>query len=60
MPDCIFCGKITSTDKGLKRHITGQPECRREWKLMIENLEVDDLDIPEDIVPHHVCAHSAP
>ncbi|KAG1833658.1 hypothetical protein DFJ58DRAFT_719411 [Suillus subalutaceus] len=66
MPDCMFCGKVTSTPEGLKRHIVGRPECRREWTLMIEGVEVEDLDTPdvdfchEDIAPCHVRARSGP
>ncbi|KAG1884657.1 hypothetical protein F4604DRAFT_1919128 [Suillus subluteus] len=66
MPNCMFCGKVTSMHEGLKRHIVGWPECRREWTSMIEDIEAEDLHTPdvdfghEDIAPRHVRAHSGP
>ncbi|KAG1816422.1 uncharacterized protein BJ212DRAFT_1446949 [Suillus subaureus] len=59
MPNCMFCGKVTSTHEGLKRHIVGWPECQMEWTSMIEDVEAENLYTPdvdfshEDIAPRH-------
>lgn len=49
MPQCcIFCGKEFPTRGGVKRHITGRPECRRAWELTIEETEATyDEDGPQ-------------
>jgi hypothetical protein len=52
--------------KGLKRHIMGHPECQREWTLMIEEADAENLDTPdvnfshEYTAPGHVHLHSSP
>ena len=40
----MFCGKVTTTDEGLKRHIVGRPECRKEWRLMIEEADAESAE----------------
>ncbi|KAG1784333.1 uncharacterized protein HD556DRAFT_1446796 [Suillus plorans] len=49
MPQCcVFCGKEFPTRGGVKRHITGRPECRRAWELTIEETEATyDEDGPQ-------------
>ncbi|KAG1874425.1 hypothetical protein F4604DRAFT_1880885 [Suillus subluteus] len=51
MPQCAFCGKATTTQEGLKRHIARRPECQRQWALMINDIEADNLNTPDDNLP---------
>ncbi|KAG1869961.1 hypothetical protein F4604DRAFT_1881323 [Suillus subluteus] len=51
MPQCAFCGKATTTQEGLKRHIARRPECQRQWALMINDIEADNLNTPDDNPP---------
>ncbi|KAG1883615.1 hypothetical protein F4604DRAFT_1920116 [Suillus subluteus] len=51
MPQCAFCGKATTTQEGLKRHIAQRPECQRQWALMINDIEADNLNTPDDNPP---------
>ncbi|KAG1732870.1 uncharacterized protein EDB91DRAFT_1238678 [Suillus paluster] len=57
MPHCVFCGKVTTTHEGLKRHVAGRPECRRQWASMIEDVEAENLDDAPDVdFPHQDAA----
>ncbi|KAG1722534.1 uncharacterized protein EDB91DRAFT_1256001 [Suillus paluster] len=57
MPRCVFCGKVTATHEGLKRHVVGHPECRRQWASMIEEVEAENLDNAPDVdFPHQDAA----
>lgn len=47
MPQCMFCGKVTATGEGVKRHIVGRPECRRQWSLLIEEADAANSDPPD-------------
>ncbi|KAG1750514.1 uncharacterized protein EDB91DRAFT_1244094 [Suillus paluster] len=44
MPHCGFCTKEMPTLGGVKKHIAGHPECRRQWELLVENQ--NDIGIP--------------
>ncbi|KAG1894285.1 uncharacterized protein F5891DRAFT_1131006 [Suillus fuscotomentosus] len=37
MPHCGFCAKEMPTLGGVRKHITGRPDCRRQWELLVEN-----------------------
>ncbi|KAG1734815.1 hypothetical protein EDB19DRAFT_1996509 [Suillus lakei] len=57
MPHCVFCGKVTTTPEGLKRHIVGRPECRTQYESMIEEVEAENLDDAPDVdFPHQDAA----
>ncbi|KAG2123894.1 hypothetical protein BD769DRAFT_1669709 [Suillus cothurnatus] len=63
MPQCMFCGKATTTQEGLKRHITGRPECQRQRALMINDIEAENLNTPDADLPpvdSHVHPHLEP
>ncbi|KAG1846744.1 hypothetical protein F4604DRAFT_1884130 [Suillus subluteus] len=51
--------------EGLKRHIVGHPECRREWILMIEEADAENSNTPDvdfflqDTAPGHVHLRSS-
>jgi len=44
MPHCRFCAKEMPTSGGVKRHIAGRPDCRRQWELLVENQ--NDIGVP--------------
>ncbi|KAG2100245.1 hypothetical protein BD769DRAFT_1631108 [Suillus cothurnatus] len=44
MPHCGFCTKEMPTSGGVKRHIAGFPDCRRQWELLVENQ--NDIGVP--------------
>ncbi|KAG1897449.1 uncharacterized protein F5891DRAFT_1129914 [Suillus fuscotomentosus] len=57
MPHCVFCGKVTTTHEGLKRHIVGRLECRTQYESMIEEVEAENLDNAPDVdFPHQDAA----
>lgn len=63
-PHCVFCGKVTATHEGLKRHIAGRPDCQRQWALMIKDIDTENLDAlnrpdspPSADFSHHVHPH---
>ncbi|KAG1723580.1 hypothetical protein EDB19DRAFT_1930249 [Suillus lakei] len=67
MPHCVFCGKVTTTPEGLKRHIVGRPECRTQYESMIKEVEAENLDDapdvdfpPQDAAPGHVHPRPSP
>ncbi|KAG1830781.1 Zn-finger domain-containing protein [Suillus variegatus] len=37
MPHCGFCAKEMPTLGGVRKHIAGRPDCRRQWELLVEN-----------------------
>ncbi|KAG1872983.1 hypothetical protein DFJ58DRAFT_836804 [Suillus subalutaceus] len=44
MPHCRFCTKEMPTLGGVKKHIAGCPDCRRQWELLVENQ--NDIGVP--------------
>ncbi|KAG1807924.1 hypothetical protein EV424DRAFT_1575547 [Suillus variegatus] len=36
MPHCDFCAKEMGSKGGVRRHINNQPDCRRQWELLVE------------------------
>ncbi|KAG1750469.1 uncharacterized protein EDB91DRAFT_1078501 [Suillus paluster] len=44
MPHCGFYTKEMPTLGGVKKHVAGRPECRRQWELLVENQ--NDIGVP--------------
>ncbi|KAG1762797.1 Zn-finger domain-containing protein, partial [Suillus placidus] len=44
MPHCGFCAKEMPTLGGVKKHIAGRPDCRRQWELLVENQNDNQAD----------------
>ncbi|KAG2350727.1 hypothetical protein BDR05DRAFT_979386 [Suillus weaverae] len=44
MPHCRFCAKEMPTLGGVKKHIAGRPDCRRQWELLVENQNDNQAD----------------
>ncbi|KAG1767064.1 Zn-finger domain-containing protein [Suillus placidus] len=48
MPHCGFCAKEMPTLGGVKKHIAGHPDCRRQWELLVENQNDNQADTNTD------------
>lgn len=59
---CGFCGKDIPTVGGVKRHILGRPQCRKEWEALIAETDavadvIDDSnthDNEREFAPDHM------
>ncbi|KAG1890596.1 uncharacterized protein F5891DRAFT_1131630 [Suillus fuscotomentosus] len=45
MPHCDFCAKEMGSKGGVRRHINNQPDCRRQWELLVETQK--DISAPQ-------------
>lgn len=45
MPHCDFCAKEMGSKGGVRRHINNQPDCRRQWELLVETQK--DIGAPQ-------------
>ncbi|KAG2338903.1 hypothetical protein BDR05DRAFT_1040661 [Suillus weaverae] len=62
MPHCGFCAKEMPTLGGVKKHITGRPDCRRQWELLVEKQNDNQADTNTnshaDLYSPHRCSRS--